>query len=214
MKTSILLPVISLFLFLASCTNPSDKKVNDQTSESSGSGVTSTDWQSRYDKLEASDLPDNVIQLIGKEWMLVSAGDKEKFNMMTASWGGLGFMWKKPVAFVVIRPQRHTFRFIEAGDELTLSFFSHEYHKALTVCGTTSGRDTDKVAASGLTPYVTENGNVSFTEARLVLECRKLYAEPLNPEAFLDKSIVPEWYAAGDFHKMYIVEILNVWVKE
>ena len=47
-----------------------------------------------------------------------------------------------------------------------------------------------------------------------MLECRKLYAEPLNPEAFLDKSIVPEWYAAGDFHKMYIVEILNVWVKE
>ena len=76
MKTTILLPVISLFLFLASCTNPSDKKVNDQTSESSESGVTSTDWQSRYDKLEASDLPDNVIQLIGKEWMLVTAGDE------------------------------------------------------------------------------------------------------------------------------------------
>ena len=59
-----------------------------------------------------------------------------------------------------------------------------------------------------------ENGNVSFTEARLVLECRKLYAEPLNPEAFVDKSMVSEWYAAGDFHKMYIVESLNVWVKE
>ena len=123
-------------------------------------------------------------------------------------------MWKKPVAFVVIRPQRHTFGFIEAGEEFTLSFFSHEYHKALTVCGTTSGRDTDKVAASGLTPYATENGNVSFMEARLVLECRKLYAEALSPEAFLDKTIVPEWYAARDFHKMYIVEILNVWVKE
>ena len=88
MKTTILLPVISLFLFLASCTNPSDKKVNDQTSESSESGVTSTDWQSRYDKLEASDLPDNVIQLIGKEWMLVTAGDESSFNTMTASWGG------------------------------------------------------------------------------------------------------------------------------
>ena len=165
-------------------------------------------------KIEPKEIQDNAVQLIGDDWMLVTAGSPEHFNMMTASWGGLGFMWKKPVAFVVIRPQRHTFRFIEAGDELTLSFFSHEYHKALTVCGTTSGRDTDKVAASGLTPYVTENGNVSFTEARLVLECRKLYAEPLNPEAFLDKTIVPEWYAAGDFHKMYIVEILNVWVKE
>ena len=155
-------------------------------------------------KIEPKEIQDNAVQLIGDDWMLVTAGSPEHFNMMTASWGGLGFMWKKPVAFVVIRPQRHTFRFIEARDELTLSFFSHEYHKALTVCGTTSGRDTDKVAASGLTPYVTENGNVSFTEARLVLECRKLYAEPLNPEAFLDKSIVPEWYAAGDFHKMYI----------
>lgn len=90
MKTTILLLVISLFLFLASCTNPSDKKVNDQTSESSESGVTSTDWQSRYDKLEASDLPDNVIQLIGKEWMLVTAGDENSFNTMTASWGWYG----------------------------------------------------------------------------------------------------------------------------
>ena len=119
------------------------------------------------------------------------------------------------MAFVVIRPQRHTFRFIEAGDELTLSFFSHEYHKALTVCGTTSGRDTDKVAASGLTPYVTENGNVSFTEARLVLECRKLYASMINEGLFVDESIYPQRYGethVGD-HNMYIAEILNCWVR-
>ncbi len=165
-------------------------------------------------KIDPKEIRDNAVQLIGHDWMLVTAGTPEHFNMMTASWGGLGFIWKKPVAFVVIRPQRHTFGFIEAGEEFTLSFFGHEYHKALTVCGTTSGRDTDKVAASGLTPYATENGNVSFTEARLVLECRKLYAEALRPEAFLDKTIVPEWYAAADFHKMYIVEILNAWVKE
>ena len=172
-------------------------------------------------KIEPKEIQDNAVQLIGDDWMLVTAGSPEHFNMMTASWGGTGILWGKSVAFIFIRPERYTYEFIEKGDTLTLSFlgeahsfFSHEYHKALTVCGTTSGRDTDKVAASGLTPYVTENGNVSFTEARLVLECRKLYAEPLNPEAFLDKTIVPEWYAAGDFHKMYIVEILNVWVKE
>ncbi len=164
-------------------------------------------------KIDPREIRDNAVQLIGNDWMLVTAGTLEHFNMMTASWGGLGFMWKKPVVFVVIRPQRHTFRFMEAGEVFTLSFFSHEYHKALNVCGTTSGRDTDKVAASGLTPYVTESGSVSFTEARLVLECRKLYAEALNPEAFLDKTIVPEWYAAGDFHKMYIAEILNAWVE-
>ena len=103
-------------------------------------------------KIDPKEIRDNAVQLIGHDWMLVTAGTPEHFNMMTASWGGLGFMWKRPVAFVVIRPQRYTFGFIEKGEEFTLSFFSHEYHKALSVCGTTSGRDTDKVAASGLTP--------------------------------------------------------------
>lgn len=165
-------------------------------------------------KIAATEIRDNAVKLIGYDWMLVTAGTPEQFNMMTASWGGLGFMWKKPVAFVVIRPQRHTFRFIEDGEKLTLSFFDQEYRKALTVCGTTSGRDTDKVAACGLTPYPTDQGCVSFKEARLVLECRKLYADMLKAEAFLDQDILPAWYQAGDLHKLYVVEILNAWVKE
>lgn len=213
MKTTILLPVISLFLFLASCTNPSDKKVNDQTSESSESGVTSTDWQSRYDKLEASDLPDNVIQLIGKEWMLVTAGDESSFNTMTASWGGIGWLWNKPVAFVFVRPERYTYEFIEKSDYLTLSFLGEANKKIHAVCGSKSGRDTDKVKATGLKPVFTEQGNVLFEQARLSLEGRKLYADNIKPECFLDKESLEKWYddAHGGFHKMYIVEIENIW---
>lgn len=213
MKTTILLPVISLFLFLASCTNPSDKKVNDQTSESSESGVTSTDWQSRYDKLEASDLPDNVIQLIGKEWMLVTAGDESSFNTMTASWGGIGWLWNKPVAFVFVRPERYTYEFIEKSDYLTLSFLGEANKKIHAVCGSKSGRDTDKVKATGLKPVFTEQGNVLFEQARLSLECKKLYTDTIKPECFLDKESLEKWYddAHGGFHKMYIVEIENIW---
>ena len=55
--------------------------------------------------IEPSLVKDNFIEIIGKEWMLVSAGDKDKFNMMTASWGGVGFLWNKPVGFVFIRPR-------------------------------------------------------------------------------------------------------------
>ena len=150
MKRTILLPVISLFLFLASCTNPSDKKVNDQTSESSESGVTSTDWRSRYDKLEASDLPDNVIQLIGKEWMLVTAGDESSDNTMTASWGGIGFLWNKPVVYVFIRPERYTFEFIEKSEYFTLSFLGEENRAIHKICGSKSGREVDKVKETGL----------------------------------------------------------------
>ena len=38
--------------------------------------------------INPNEIKDNFIELIDKEWMLVSAGDKEKFNMMTASWAG------------------------------------------------------------------------------------------------------------------------------
>lgn len=51
--------------------------------------------------INPNEIKDNFIELIGKEWMLVSAGDKEKFNMMTASWGGVGVLWNRPVVFAL-----------------------------------------------------------------------------------------------------------------
>lgn len=35
----------------------------------------------------------NPFKKIGKDWMLVTAGDEEKANSMTASWGAVGEMW-------------------------------------------------------------------------------------------------------------------------
>ncbi len=51
-------------------------------------------------KIEAKNIDKNVIKLIGQDWMLVTAGDQEKFNMMTASWGSMGYLWNKPVVMV------------------------------------------------------------------------------------------------------------------
>ena len=79
--------------------------------------------------IEPSLVKDNFIEIIGKEWMLVSAGDKDKFNMMTASWGGVGFLWNKPVVFVFIRPERYTREFVDAKGAFTLSFLGEEQHE-------------------------------------------------------------------------------------
>lgn len=111
-------------------------------------------------KLEVKDLKENFFEAIGKEWMLVTAGTKEKFNTMTASWGGIGWLWNKPVAFVFVRPERYTYEFIEKSDYLTLSFLGEANKKIHAVCGSKSGRDTDKVKATGLKPVFTEQGNV------------------------------------------------------
>lgn len=164
--------------------------------------------------VKPKDITDNYIKLIGDQWMLVTAGDSSRFNMMTASWGGVGFLWNKPVVFIFIRPQRYTFGFLEANDSFTLSFFEEKYRPALSICGSVSGRDTDKVQKTGLTPNITENGNVTFKEARLVLECKKMYADFLNPEAFINKQIIEDTYKEKDFHKVYVAEIVNAWVRK
>lgn len=157
------------------------------------------------------DLTDNVVKLIGKDWMLITAGNSENFNTMTASWGGIGFLWGKPVVTVYVRPQRYTFEFIERETCFTISFFTEEYRKALNVCGTKSGRDTNKVAEAGLTAYAPSEGTVAFKEARMVMKCRKLYKGKFEQENFIEKSILPKWYPGGDLHYVYIAEIENVW---
>jgi flavin reductase (DIM6/NTAB) family NADH-FMN oxidoreductase RutF len=154
------------------------------------------------------EIDDNVFKLIGAEWMLVTAGDKDSFNMMTASWGGLGVLWSKNVCYIFIRPTRYTYGFIEKSNTFTLSFFDRKYKSVLNLCGTKSGRDCDKVKETGITPAETKSGSIYFAEARLVIECRKLYYQDLEPANFLDPEISDN-YPEKDYHRMYVGEIIS-----
>ena len=164
-----------------------------------------------FKEIQPEQLPDNPFKLIGKDWMLITAGTPESFNTMTASWGGLGVLWEKKVAFCFIRPTRHTFGFMEKAEEFTLSFFEGQHRKALAFCGSHSGRDTDKIKGSGLVP-VKKDKVVYFEEARLVLVCRKLYFQDISPDRFLDPKI-NEMYPLKDYHRMYVGEIVQCLVK-
>lgn len=158
-------------------------------------------------------LSDNVFKLIGKDWMLVTAGGAEDFNTMTASWGGMGILWGKPVAFVFVRPQRHTFGYVEAASHFTLSFFDEDYRDVLNFCGTHSGRDVDKASETGLTPTAVGDQGVVFAEARLAMVCRKLYAQDLSAASFVDQQIIDQAYPARDFHRMYVGEVVQALMK-
>ena len=160
-------------------------------------------------------LPDNFFSRIGEDWMLITAENSEgKINTMTASWGCAGILWNKPVAICFIRPQRYTYAFTEDSDTLSLSFFPKDtYRDALRFCGTKSGRDVDKFAATGLTVVKTSEGTPYLAEANLVLVCRKLYADDLKEGCFIDPDMLKH-YAAKDYHRFYICEITEVLVKE
>lgn len=155
---------------------------------------------------------DPIFERIGKDWMLISASDSERKNTMTASWGTCGILWNKPVAVCFIRPQRYTCPIVETADRLSLAFFDGAYRDALSYCGRHSGRDGDKFAASGLTPVMTEEGVPYPKEASLVLVCRKLYADTLKMDGFLDPSLLSH-YPAKDFHRVFVCEIEQALVR-
>jgi flavin reductase (DIM6/NTAB) family NADH-FMN oxidoreductase RutF len=161
--------------------------------------------------IDPAEILDNVFDLIGEDWMLITAGEPSSFNTMTASWGALGVLWGKKVAFCFVRPVRHTYQFMERVETFTLTFFAEQYRPALELCGTKSGRDCDKVAEAGLTPLPSPTGSVYFAEASLVLECRKLYAQDIDPAKFIDQTIDGDVYPAKDYHRMYVGEVIACW---
>lgn len=154
---------------------------------------------------------ENAIKLIGSDWMLITASDGEKANTMTASWGCLGVLWNKNVCVAFIRPQRYTYEFAEKATHMSFSFFSDEYKDALRYCGVKSGRDVDKFVDTGLS--VSYDGDVPIIDqAKLVLVCKKLYADDIKEEKFLVADLLKN-YEKKDFHRFYVCEIEKVLVK-
>lgn len=159
-------------------------------------------------KIDPRDLGDDVFTLIGERQMLITAGTEEKCNTMTASWGGLGVLWGKKVATIYVRPQRFTREFLEREGWFTLSFFDDSYRPQLALCGSKSGRDVDKIKECGFTVKTGEGDAPYIAEAELVLVCRKLYWQDMDPSHFVDGQI-EQHYPQKDYHRMYIGEIVE-----
>jgi flavin reductase (DIM6/NTAB) family NADH-FMN oxidoreductase RutF len=170
------------------------------------------------------EFPGSPSQRIGDEWMLITAGNTEtdagSWNTMTAGWGGLGVLWARDVAFIVVRPSRYTFDFVNNNSLFTLSFFDEKYRKALDFCGARSGRDTDKAAETGLSPIVFDGrlaggkiaGAVAFEEAKDIIVCRTMYAHDFDPSKFLDPTM-EDAYHGKDYHRLFFAEVITLLVK-
>ncbi len=167
-------------------------------------------------KIEANQLPGNVIDMIGQDWLLIGAGNQDSNNAMTASWGTIGYMFNKPIATIVVRPTRYTAEFIDNSTHFTITVLEDGYRDALMTMGRVSGRECNKVEKAGLTQSFTPMGNPTFEQAKIVLECRKIFKQPMNDSSFIDRELVDKWYdqAHGAFHDIYMGEIVNCWIRE
>ncbi|WP_353122508.1 DUF4468 domain-containing protein [Dysgonomonas capnocytophagoides] len=163
-----------------------------------------------FRQISADKIPGNIVKLLNN-WTLITSGTAEKTNVMTASWGGLGVFWEKPVAFCFLNPSRYSVQTMDQGETYTISFYTEAYKDAMLYCGNNSGRNTDKIKGSGLTPIKTPSGATAFAEAWMIFECKKIIAQQISPDAV--KTQVPAEWSKNGYHKMYVGEILNVWVK-
>ncbi len=165
-----------------------------------------------FKEIKPEYIKENAINLIGDKWMLITAGKMDSFNTMTASWGALGYLWNKPVAFCFIRPERYTYKFMEENIFFSLSFFPEKYREALKICGTKSGKNVDKIKETKLTPIEGVTKTVIFKEALMVMELRKIYFTDIVKDNILEYDILKNYEESG-FHRMYIGEILYCGIK-
>ena len=169
----------------------------------------------KFIKAETDSLKGNVFDQIGSRWLLITAKDDKagRYNAMTASWGCMGVLWNKPVCLLFVRPQRHTFRLMEENEVMSVNILEDGNRSAYGICGSKSGRDTDKIGESGLIP-VDIDGVCAFEQSELVLSLRKLYVSDLKEDSFLDKAIPESVYGTKDFHRVYICEITGAYIPE
>ena len=150
----------------------------------------------------------NIFEQFDKKWALLTAGNREKFNTMTISWGGLGTLWGKPVATVYVRTSRYTHDFMDSNDYFTISFYPEDYKKTLGILGSKSGREMDKMNGAGLNPKKINNG-VTFEEAEITFVCKKLFKQKLDVEN-MTADIAKQFYEGQAEHDMYIGEVVAI----
>ena len=165
-------------------------------------------------KIDPAKLSVEIVTLWDKQWFLLTSGTLDDCNMMTVSWGSIGCMWNKPFAQIVVRPQRYTFEYLEKNDSFTLCAFKENYRQALQHLGSKSGRYGDKLSMTDLTlKKSTKISAPAYNEASLILECRKIYYQDLDPKGFLDNGIQNN-YPINDYHRVYYGEILAAFVDD
>ncbi|MDR1792148.1 MAG: flavin reductase [Bacteroidales bacterium] len=212
-------PLAGIVLLLACQCNTQSVEKEDVTTMEEVKDTLKTEQYEGYYKVPIEAISNDLF-LINHQWMLITSGNETDFNTMTASWGGFGTLWNKPINFMFVRNTRYTFEFLEKNVNYTISFYdTAKYKDVLTMLGTKSGRNTDKIKESGFTPLQMPQGSMAFAEADMIIECSILYKDQLNPHNISSKEILNmfDFYTNEkkiDRHYVFFGEIVSVWKKE
>ena len=147
----------------------------------------------------------SAFRVIGREWLLLVT-EGERPNAMTASWGGFGMLWNRPVVLLWVRPERHSYGLLTQNERFSVCVLPERYREAYRICGSMSGRETDKIARSGLTVQRV-NGVACIRESRAVLLCRRQYTQAMIPQGYAAPALLEEVLALAVDGRWIYVEV-------
>jgi len=160
----------------------------------------------------------NIFTLVGKDFYAVTAGKEDHYNAMIGSGGGWGMFFKKPTTWCLFRTDRYTLELIQKEQTYTISYFPNEYKEQMLFLGSKTGRGSEKMKEVALTSVQTPSGNMSFKEARLIIECKLTAIATPQPNDFYSqesRDYIDEAYKeATEYRKLVFGEITHVWVKK
>lgn len=171
-------------------------------------------------KIKVWDYAGTILEETGKGVLMTTKADG-KVNTMTIGWGTLGIQWGKPIFIAFVRESRHTKALVEKNGEFTINVPYGQFDKTiLSLCGTRSGRDMDKIAELGL--HLEEPETVSvpgIKELPLTLECKVIYKQDQDPAAINEENTARyypknEEFPEGDYHTAYYGQITAAYIIE
>ena len=157
---------------------------------------------------------DNTSEILGRmheKGVLCVVCDRSlSSNIITLGWGLIGPSYHgHPVCAIAITPQRYSWGLLEEVPEFVIAVPDDSLKEAVHLCGTQSGRDTDKWKAAGLTPVPSRSVRPpSIRECPINIECR-IYTKVAPPHFLL----TPEHRKASvdRQHTIYFAEVLGAY---
>jgi flavin reductase (DIM6/NTAB) family NADH-FMN oxidoreductase RutF len=215
----ILITLVSGILLTTVCGNRTPKEDTAPAGQNAESkNIQTMHFDELFTSISHEEITDNVFKLVGKDYTVITAGNPSHYNSMIASWGGLGILFDRPATWCFLRSSRYTLELMRREQTYTMSYFDEVYRADIMLFGRKSGRDTDKMKESKLSSVQTPAGNMTYREARLVIECKLVEVTTVSPDDFLTeegrKFIIDAHAETNDYHKTVIGEITAVWLRK
>jgi flavin reductase (DIM6/NTAB) family NADH-FMN oxidoreductase RutF len=210
--------ILLLGLFVG-CNTPAPKGEKGSTANArTVENVTDSAFEDLFTPIAPGEITGNVFTLVGEDYTVITSGTMEKYNSMTASFGGWGILFNAPTTWCFLRANRYTLEFIRETRTYTMTYFDEPYREQVMLFGTRSGRDSDKMQRHALTAVETPSGNIAYKEAKLIIECALTEITTVQPDDFYTDEgrsfVVTAHEEAKEYHKIVFGQITRAWTRK